>query len=100
VGQRAREIGIRMALGAERRDVLTLVLRDSMKSVLPGLILGIVSSLFLTRALGAQLHGISATDPLTFAGVTVLLLLVALFASAVPARRAAGVDPMVTLRED
>jgi len=100
VGQRAREIGIRMALGAERRDVLVLVLRDSLKSVLPGVLLGIAGALILTRLLAAQLHGISATDPLTFAGVTVLLLTVALFASAVPARRAASVEPMVTLKED
>lgn len=100
VGQRAREIGIRMALGAERRDVLALVLRDSMRSVVPGVLLGIVGSLLVTRLLGAQLHGISPTDPLTFAGVTVLLLGVALFASAIPARRAAGVEPMVTLKED
>jgi putative ABC transport system permease protein len=100
VGQRTREIGIRMALGADRRNVLTLVLRDSVKSVLPGVLLGIAGALMLTRLLGGQLHGISPTDPLTFAAVTVLLLGVALVASAVPARRAGNVEPMVTLKEE
>jgi putative ABC transport system permease protein len=100
VGQRTREIGIRMALGADRRDVLALVLRDSVKSVLPGVLLGIAGALILTRLLGGQLHGISPTDPLTFAAVTVLLLGVALVASAMPARRAGNVEPMVTLKEE
>jgi putative ABC transport system permease protein len=100
VGQRTREIGIRMALGADRHDVLALVLRDSVKSVLPGVLLGIAGALMLTRLLGGQLHGISPTDPLTFAAVTVLLLGVALVASAVPARRAGNVEPMVTLKEE
>jgi putative ABC transport system permease protein len=100
VGQRTREIGIRMALGAVPRDVLALVLRDAMKSVVPGVLLGIAGALVLTRLLGAQLHGISPTDPVTFAAVTALLLAVALLASAVPAGRAANVEPMVTLKEE
>jgi predicted permease len=100
VGQRTREIGIRMALGAGRPDVLALVLRDSVKSVVPGVLLGIAGALMLTRLLGGQLHGISPTDPVTFAAVTVLLLGVALVASTVPARRAANVEPMVTLKEE
>jgi putative ABC transport system permease protein len=100
VGQRAREIGIRMALGASRRHVLTLVLRDSVTSVVPGVFLGLAGALMLTGLLGGQLHGISPTDPLTFTTVTVLLLGVALVASAVPARRAANTEPMVTLKEE
>jgi putative ABC transport system permease protein len=100
VGQRTREIGIRLALGAGRREVLALVLRDSGKSIIPGMLLGIAGALMLTRLLGAQLHGVRATDPLTFAVVIVLLLGVAIVASAVPARRAASVEPMVTLKSE
>jgi putative ABC transport system permease protein len=100
VGQRTREIGIRVALGASRRDVLALVLRDSVTSVVPGVILGLAGALVLTRLLGGQLHAISPTDPATFGTVTVLLLGVALVASAVPARRAANTEPMVTLKEE
>jgi putative ABC transport system permease protein len=100
VGQRTRELGIRMALGAERRDVLALVLRDSLRNVLPGVLIGLAGSLALTRLLRAQLVGITPTDPLTFAGVTMLLLGVALCASWIPARRAARIEPMVTLRQE
>jgi putative ABC transport system permease protein len=100
VGQRTREIGIRLALGAVGRDVLALVLADSMKSVVAGVLLGIAGALALTRLLEAQLHGISPTDPATFVAVTVLLLAIALLASAVPARRASNVEPMVTLRDE
>jgi putative ABC transport system permease protein len=100
VGQRTREIGIRLALGAGRRDVLALVLRDSMKSVLPGVLVGITGALLLTRLLGERLQGIRGTDPLTLAAVTMLLLGVAFAATAVPARRAANVEPMVTLKEE
>jgi putative ABC transport system permease protein len=100
VGQRSREIGIRMALGAGRRDVLSLVLRDAVTSVVPGVILGLAGALVLTRLLGAQLHGITPTDPVTYAIVTVLLLGVAVVASVVPARRAANTEPMITLKEE
>jgi putative ABC transport system permease protein len=100
VGQRTREMGVRMALGATSRDVLVLVLRDAMKSVIPGLVAGIIGALLLTRLVSAQLFGVTATDPLTFAAVTSLLLGVALLASWLPAQRAANVPPSDTLRQD
>ncbi|MBW3551992.1 MAG: ABC transporter permease [Gemmatimonadetes bacterium] len=100
VGQRTRELGVRMALGARRADVLRLVLGDAMKSILPGLLLGVLGALLLTRLLTSQLFGVRPTDPLTFTAVTFLLLAVALTASWMPARKAAGVEPMVTLRQD
>jgi putative ABC transport system permease protein len=100
VGQRTREMGVRMALGATRRDVLVLVLRDAMKSVMPGLAAGIIGALLLTRLVSAQLFGVTATDPLTFAAVTSLLLGVALLASWLPAQRAANVPPSDTLKQD
>jgi putative ABC transport system permease protein len=100
VGQRTREMGVRMALGATRRDVLVLVLRDAMKSVVPGLAAGIIGALLLTRLVSTQLFGVTATDPLTFAAVTSLLLGVALLASWLPAQRAANVPPSDTLKQD
>jgi putative ABC transport system permease protein len=100
VGQRTREMGVRMALGATRRDVLVLVLRDATKSVVPGLVAGVIGALLLTRLLSAQLFGVTATDPLTFAAVTSLLLGVALLASWLPAQRAANVPPSDTLKQD
>jgi putative ABC transport system permease protein len=100
VGQRSREMGVRMALGATRRDVVALVLRDAMKSVVPGLVAGIVGALLLTRLVSAQLFGVTATDPLTFAAVTALLLAIALLASWLPAQRAASVPPSHTLKHE
>jgi putative ABC transport system permease protein len=100
VGQRTRELGIRMALGADRRDVVGMVLRQSLRHVLPGVALGAAGSLALTRLLRSQLFGVRPTDPATFLAVTVLLVAVALLASWVPARRAARVDPMEALREE
>lgn len=100
VGRRTRELGIRMALGADRRAVLGLVLRQALRHVLPGVALGFAGALALTRLLRSQLFGVSATDPLTFAGVTTLLVAVALLASWIPARRAAAVDPMEALRHE
>ena len=98
VSQRTREIGIRVALGAQRGDVMSLVLGEGMLVILTGLAIGLVGSLGLTRFLSSLLVGVSATDPLTFAGVATLLASVALAACYLPARRAVLIDPLVALR--
>jgi predicted permease len=98
VGQQTREIGIRMALGAQRKDVLHLILGAGVKTALLGIGIGIAAAVGLTRLMSGMLYGVTATDPLTFVGVAVLLVAVALFACYVPARRAMRVDPMVALR--
>jgi ABC-type lipoprotein release transport system permease subunit len=99
-GQRTRELGIRIALGAQGRDVLWLVIRQGMMLALLGLLLGLAGAWALTRLMTSVLYGVSATDVVTFAGVTLLLALIVLLACWIPARRATKVDPMIALRCD
>jgi putative ABC transport system permease protein len=100
VVQRTREIGIRMALGAQASDVLKMVLRQGLAAVMAGIVIGIVAALALTRLMASLLYGVTPTDALTFASVALILTAVAIFACVLPARRATRVDPIVALRHD
>jgi ABC-type antimicrobial peptide transport system permease subunit len=98
--QRTREIGVRVALGATDRDVLRLILGHGIVVAAVGIVIGLAASVALTRVVTSYLVGVSATDPVTFAGVPVVLLGVAALASYLPARRATSIDPVSALREE
>jgi ABC-type antimicrobial peptide transport system permease subunit len=100
VNQQTREIGLRMALGAQRRDVMRLILGQGLRLTVLGLGLGVLVALGLMRVLVSLLFGVRAYDPSTYTAVTLLLTAVALLACYIPARRAMRVDPMVALRYD
>ena len=98
VGQRTREIGIRIAMGAQRRDILKLVVHEGLSLTLTGIAVGLAAAFALTRFLSTLLYGVSPTDPIDFAAVAAIFALVALAACYIPARRAMRVDPIVALR--
>ncbi len=98
VSQGTREIGIRMALGATQRGILGLVVRQGMVLALSGVAIGLIAAFALTRLMRSLLFGVNSADPITFAAIALLLALVALIASYIPAHRAARIDPMISLR--
>ena len=100
VGQRRREIGVRLALGAQRWTVVSMILREGAAMTIVGVGLGVAGALALTRVIGSLLYDVSATDVWTFAGAVVLVTVVALVAAYVPARRASRVDPKTALAGD
>jgi ABC-type antimicrobial peptide transport system permease subunit len=100
VAQRTREIGMRMALGAQARDVIALVMRQGSRLTALGVAAGLLGALALTRWLESLLDGVSARDPFTFLGIAALLVAVALLASWLPARRAARVEPVIAIRSE
>jgi len=98
--QRTPEIGMRMALGATRRDIVSLIVRQGLALTLTGVAIGLIAALGATRLFKSLLVGVSATDGLSFAGTTLLLIVVALAAAYLPARRAARIDPLQALRNE
>jgi putative ABC transport system permease protein len=98
VSQRTHEIGIRMALGAQARDIFKLVITQGLALTLVGIVIGLAGAYAMTRAMAQILYGISTTDPITFVGISLLLGCVSMLACYVPTRRAISVDPMIALR--
>jgi predicted permease len=98
VGQRTHEIGIRMALGAKQSDLLAMVIKQGSKMALIGIVIGVIGAALLTQLMASMLSGVSATDPVTFTSVALLLMLMAFFACLIPARRATRVQPLEVLR--
>jgi putative ABC transport system permease protein len=100
VSERTHEIGIRLALGAQSRNILRMVLRQGLGLAIAGAAVGLVCALIVSHLMAGLLYGVRPTDPLTFAGVALLLIGVALLACYIPARRAIRVDPLVALRHE
>jgi putative ABC transport system permease protein len=100
VSQRTQEIGVRMAIGALRSQVRSMILRDALKTVIPGVAIGLLSAFALTRTMSSLLFSVSPLDPWSFVLAPVLLLVVALASSLLPAERAAKVNPLTALREE
>jgi ABC-type antimicrobial peptide transport system permease subunit len=100
VNQGTREIGIRMALGATERNILNLIVRKGMALALGGVFIGLAAAFALTRLMRTLLFGVNSSDPATFLAIALLLAAVALLASYIPARRAARIDPMISLRSE
>jgi putative ABC transport system permease protein len=98
--ERTRELGVRVALGARVRDVLGLVLREGVALAAAGVVIGLACSAVLTRVLRGMLYGVEPLDPATFAGVAAVVLVAAVLASLVPARRSTRIDPIVALRDE